>query len=457
MSEYRKRLIDPLLAELLSELPAIMLVGPRATGKTTSAIRHAKSTVRLDRPAEAAAMRADADAALRGLREPILLDEWQAVPEVLGAVKRAVDVDGRPGRFLLTGSVRAALDAATWPGTGRVVRVAMYPLTVGERLARPVRPLVDRVAAGEELFPATDTPDLRGYIDLALRGGFPEASLDLTERARAWWLEGYVDQLLTRDALTVDRGRDPARLRRYFEAYTLNSAGLADHKTIYDAAGINRKTALAYERLLQNLMVVDHRPAWTSNRLKRLTRTPKRYLIDSSLLGGTFGVDTSAVLRDGDLLGRLLDTFVTAQLRAEATVAETRPRLYHARQEQGCHEIDVVAELGGQRVVAIEIKSSSAPTMGDARHLRWFRDQLAYLSIHRRGGTSHRPRFLPPRRWNLCCPDFHAVGLTALPPDQVSRDQRQIDVKRTRPDSEPPIKRKSCTRQGGVRAISHRR
>ena len=377
MSEYRKRLIDPLLAKLLSELPAIMLVGPRATGKTTSAIRHAKSTVRLDRPAEAAAMRADADAALRGLREPILLDEWQAVPEVLGAVKRAVDVDGRPGRFLLTGSVRAALDAATWPGTGRVVRVAMYPLTVGERLARPVRPLVDRVAAGEELFPATDTPDLRGYIDLALRGGFPEASLDLTERARAWWLEGYVDQLLTRDALTVDSGRDPARLRRYFEAYALNSAGLADHKTIYDAAGINRKTALAYERLLQNLMVVDHLPAWTSNRLKRLTRTPKRYLIDSSLLGGTFGVDTSAVLRDGDLLGRLLDTFVTAQLRAEATVAETRPRLYHARQEQGRHEIDVVVELGGQRVVAIEIKSSSAPTMGDARHLQWFRDQLA--------------------------------------------------------------------------------
>lgn len=322
-------------------------------------------------------MRADADAALRGLREPILLDEWQAVPEVLGAVKRAVDVDGRPGRFLLTGSVRAALDAATWPGTGRVVRVAMYPLTVGERLARPVRPLVDRVAAGEELFPATDTPDLRGYIDLALRGGFPEASLDLTERARAWWLEGYVDQLLTRDALTVDGGRDPARLRRYFEAYALNSAGLADHKTIYDAAGINRKTALAYERLLQNLMVVDHRPAWTSNRLKRLTRAPKRYLIDSSLLGGTLGVDTSAVLRDGDLLGRILDTFVTAQLRAEATVAETRPRLYHARQEQGRHEIDVVVELGGQRVVAIEIKSSSAPTMGDARHLQWFRDQLA--------------------------------------------------------------------------------
>ena len=376
MSEYRKRLVDPLLSELLSELPAIMLVGPRATGKTTTAARHAETLIRIDRPAEAAAFRADADAALRGLTEPILLDEWQAVPEVLGAVKRAVDTDSRPGRFLLTGSVRADLDAATWPGTGRVVRVAMYPLTVGEQHSRPARPLVNRALAGEELIAADDTPDLRGYVELALRGGFPEASLDSTERARDWWLEGYVDQLLTRDALTVDGGRDPARLRRYFEAYALNSAGLADHKTIYDAAGINHRTALAYEQLLQNLMVVDHLPAWTSNRLKRLTRAPKRYLIDPSLLGGTLGVDANAVLRDGDLLGRLLDTFVTAQLRAEAAATDTRSRLYHARQEQGRHEIDVIVELGGQRVVAIEVKASSAPSPSDARHLRWLRNEL---------------------------------------------------------------------------------
>lgn len=76
MSEYRERLVDPLLSDLLSNLPAIMLVGPRATGKTTTVVRHAKSTVRLDRPAEAVGMRANADAALRGLQEPIRSDEW---------------------------------------------------------------------------------------------------------------------------------------------------------------------------------------------------------------------------------------------------------------------------------------------------------------------------------------------------------------------------------------------
>ena len=234
MSEYRERLGDSLLSELLSRLPAVMLVGPRAAGKTTTAVRHAASIVRLDRTAEAVV--SSADAALRGVAEPVLLDEWQAVPEVLDAVKRAVETDSRPGRYLPAGSVRADPTAATWPGTGRVVRVVMFPLTVAKgRPERMTLPLVDRIVAGEELHAVSDTADLRGYVDLALRGGFPEAVLDLTEHARTRWLEGHVDRLLTRDTLTIDGGRDPARLRHCLEAYVLNFAGLVDHKTICDA------------------------------------------------------------------------------------------------------------------------------------------------------------------------------------------------------------------------------
>ena len=377
MNAYRPRLIDPLLAELLSELPALLVMGPRATGKTTTAARYAARVVRLDRADEAAAFRANPDAALRDLPEPVLLDEWQAVPGVLGAVKRAVDSDSRPGRYLLTGSVRADIDTETWPGTGRVVRLAMYPLTVAEQTGNVVQPLVDRLVAGEKLAPASDTPDLRGYIDLALQGGFPEAALALSGRVRERWLESYVEQLLTRDALTLNGSRDPTRLGRYFEAYALNSAGLAEHKTLYDAAGINRKTALAYERLLRNLMVVDELPAWTSNRLKRLVLSPKRYLIDSALLCGALGIDAATVMRDGKLMVRLLETFVTAQFRAEATVATARPRLYHLRSERGRIETDIVAELRGQRIIGIEVKASSAPSGEDARHLAWLRDNLS--------------------------------------------------------------------------------
>lgn len=376
---YLGRLVDEVIVRLLEELPALLLTGPRATGKTTTASRHARTIVRLDREAEAVAFRADPDAALRGLDEPVLLDEWQAAPEVLGAVKRAIDDDPRPGRYLITGSARADLDAQTWPGTGRVVRVPMFGLTVRELAERSTRSaFLDRVADdGAEAFVVPpDTPDLRGYLELALRSGFPEPALHMSPEPRGRWIESYVDQSVTRDAELIDGGRDPVRLRRYFEALALNTSEIVEDKTLYDAAGINRRTAIAYEDLLRNLLVLDVVPAWTSNRLKRLIRSPKRYLVDPALATGVLRVDEDAVLRDGDLLGRVLDTFVAAQLRAELPVCASLPRLYHLRQESGRHEIDLVAELGAGRVIALEVKADAAPRAGAAKHLLWLRDQL---------------------------------------------------------------------------------
>jgi uncharacterized protein len=377
MPSYVARLVDPLIVRLLEELPALFIVGPRATGKTTTAARYAGTIVRLDREAEAVAFRADPDAALRGLREPVLLDEWQVVPGVLGAVKRAIDTSPAPGRFLVTGSVRSDLEAELWPGTGRLTRVPMYGMTRREQLGDFRGPaFLDRVRRGDVVQPASDTPDLRGYVELIQRSGFPEAALRLSEAARQRWLESYLDQLLTRDVAQVDVGRDPARLRRYFEAYALNTAGVVEDKAIYDTAGIDRKTAVAYEALLTNLLVVESLPAWTTNRLKRLVMSPKRHVIDAALAASILRLDVNGILRNGDLLGRLLETFVVSQLRAEIVVSESRPRLYHLRQEQGRFEVDVLGELSGSHVVGIEVKASAAPTGSDARHLVGLRDRL---------------------------------------------------------------------------------
>ena len=264
MEKYLPRSVDSKLARMLAGLPALMILGPRAVGKTTTAVRHASHVMYLNRPRLADAVRADVDTALEGLPEPVLLDEWQEVPDLLGAVKRSVDADLRPGRYLLTGSVHAHLKTKVWPGTGRVVPVAMYPMTVAEMMGRTTRPLLDRLLAGERPAPSPDSPDLRGYVELALRGGFPP----------------------------------------------------------------------------------------------------------------TLGIDAAAVLRDSDLLGRLLDTFVAAQLRSESVVAESRPRLYHLRTHQGRHEVDIVAELRGRRIVGIEITANSSHLKEAARSLAWLRDHF---------------------------------------------------------------------------------
>jgi len=386
---YQPRMVDELLLELMADFPAVVITGPRATGKTTTAARLARSLVRLDRNVEAEAFRADPDSALARKAEPVLLDEWQAVPEVLGAVKRAVDRDPRPGRFLITGSVRAGLSADTWPGTGRVLTVPMYGLTVAESHGRlGKRPVLDVLADdGAAALPSpVNPPDLAGYLDIALASGYPEPLLLRPARSAARWLESYVEQLITRDAPELERGRDPDRLRRYFEALTLNTAGFVEQTTLAEAAGVDKRTATAYEQLLRNLLVVHALPAWSTNRLKRLVRGPKRHLTDVALLTGAVGLDSSAVLADGGLLGRVLETFVLAQLRAELPVCRTRPRLYHLRQEQGRREVDIVAELGGQRIIGIEVKTG-APTAADARHLAWLRDEygdsfLAGVVLH---------------------------------------------------------------------------
>lgn len=213
---------------------AILVVGPRATGKTATALRYCCSVARLAQLREAAAFQADPDVALGALPPPVLLDERRAIPEVLGAVKRAVDEDPRPGRFLLTGSVRADLGVATWPGTGRVVRIPMYGLTMRELSGQSAgSSFIARLGASPrpDFSPIGSPPDLAGYVEIALAGGFPEPLVGSAVPERTLWLESYRDQLLTRDAASAS-GRDPARMRRYFEALALSSAGLAAHNTV---------------------------------------------------------------------------------------------------------------------------------------------------------------------------------------------------------------------------------
>jgi len=383
--DYQARLVDPLVTELLAELPAISLLGPRASGKTTTARRQAATVISLDQPGVRPVFRTDPDAALRGLAEPVLLDEWQEAPEVLGAVKRSVDADPRPGRFVLTGSVRADLDSQSWPGTGRLIHIHMTGLTMREKLgALSGGAFVDRIVhegASALTVPST-SPDIRDYVGMALAGAFPEPALRLSERARRRWYDGYVQQLLTRDATEAEPGRDPVRLRRYFEAVALNTAGTADQTTLIQAAGIDRKTGVAYEHLLSNLYVLDIVPAWFTNRLKRLGQLPKRYLIDAALALTQSGADATSVLLDSDMLGRIIDTFVAAQLRAELPISDLSPRMYHLRQDGGRREVDILIELAGHRVIAVEVKAGSNPAPSSSRHLQWLRDELGERFVH---------------------------------------------------------------------------
>ena len=139
----------------------------------------------------------------------------------------------------------------------------------------------------------------------------------------------------------------------------------------------------------------------------RLVKGAKRYLIEPALLGPLLGVNVNGVIRNGDMLGRVVDTFVLSQLRPELEVSTIAPRLFHVRRDDGGHEIDLVAEAPDGRVVAIEIKSSAAPTVADARNLRWLQESLGSAFVT--GIVFHTG----PRAFKLA-PDIHALPIAAL-------------------------------------------
>jgi len=172
--------------------------------------------------------------------------------------------------------------------------------------------------------------DIGDYVDLALVSGYPQAALTLQGLGRAAWLSSYVDQLVLRDVAALGT-RNPSLLRRYVEALALNTAGVVTQATLLHASGINRATAATYEHDLSRTFALDIVQPRHSNRFNRLVKLPKRYLTDAALVAAVLGLNRSTLLGDGDLLGRMVDTFVAAQRCIQAGLGMPPLRLRHLR------------------------------------------------------------------------------------------------------------------------------
>ncbi|HET6508434.1 MAG TPA: ATP-binding protein [Baekduia sp.] len=373
------RRLAPLVAEGIDDARIVFLAGARQVGKTTL-IRHLTRAdgdrpmleLSLDDTATREAASADPAGFVAGFGGPTFIDEIQRVPELLLELKRAVDADVVPGRFVITGSAnvlasKRILDALP----GRIDRFTLWPLAQAEIEGGAVN-LVDALFAAAPP-PVDHAPvGLAEHAERIVAGGFPEARLRAPGRSRSRWFDGYVSGSLERDLVEladVRRAEDAEQLLRLLAA---QSANLFKAEPIGDKLGMDRKTVRSYVGLLGQMHLIHQLPGWRPGLGARESTTPKSYISDVGLLCHLLGADARRLLTDDQVKGKALETFVVNELLKQATWAETEARAYHYQRRD--EDVDLVLEDRAGAVVGVEVKAAATITARDWRWLAKLRD-----------------------------------------------------------------------------------
>ena len=388
---YARRILDDELDDLFPQLSAIAIDGPKAVGKTTTAEQRVDGLLRLDARANRESIQADPEL-VRTRPRPLLIDEWQKVPEVWDVVRRAVDEDRSGGQYLLVGSAAPAPGATAHSGAGRIGRLRMRPMTLSERgVAEPTVSLRHLLSGGREPLDGSCSLRLADYTEEILASGFPGLR-GLTPRALRFQLDSYLRNAVDRDV--PEQGlavRKPESMLAWLRAYAAATSSTASYSRLLDAATPGqddkpaRSTSIAYRDVLTQLWLLDPVPAWapSGNPLARLGQAPQHHLADPALAARLLGLNAEALLdgngtpvgpQAGTMLGHLFQSLATLCIRVPAQAAEAS--VGHLRTRNGDHEVDLVVVRDDGKVLAIEVKLATTVDDRDTTHLHWLAGHL---------------------------------------------------------------------------------
>ena len=371
---YLPRIVDAELTELLGATGAVLVEGPKGSGKTATAMQAAKSEVLLDVDENARRTIGVDPAAVLDGDTPRLIDEWQLEPAVWNHVRRAVDRRAVPGQFILTGSAVPADDITRHTGAGRFARLRMRPLSLYE-LGRStgemsLRRLMD---GAEQRAKRSDLP-ITSLAELVCAGGWPGNignALPRILRAN----RAYLDEVRRTDVSTVSgKTRDPIKVGRLLRSLARNVATPVALSKLAAEVGddgrpLKTDTVAAYLDALERLMVVEHQPAWSPHLRSRtvLRAMPVRHFVDPSLAVAALRATPARLTADLELLGLLFESMVIRDLRVYAQAADAE--VYHYREKEGL-EVDAVVEAADGRWAAFEIKLGERWVESGAKSLR---------------------------------------------------------------------------------------
>jgi len=378
----RHRFAQSIVEDTLADTPITVIQGARQVGKSTLtrqvlAHRDAK-LVSLDVAAVFNAAKADPDAFVRQTSGLLGVDEVQRVPELVRAMKDAVEEDRRPGRFLITGSA----NLLELPGTqeslaGRAETVPLYGLSRGEVVGKQ-EDFVDLLMAGDAHTLSKRHSSMRrnDYLEILCAGSYPEP-MSRAGRRRNAWFDNYLGRIVSRDARDVSRLAHLDRLPALIRLLAANNAGELVKARIATDSGIPETSVTSYVDLLQTLYLIHQVPAWGNNLTGRVTGRPKVALLDTGLAARLNNVSPAAMAPGvvSDAAGGLFEAFAAGELRRQLVWSEAAPGLFHFRARTGI-EVDLVLEDGDRNVAGIEVKAATTVTAADFRGLAFLRDKL---------------------------------------------------------------------------------
>jgi len=371
------RKVRSVVVEALGYSRVVFLQGARQVGKSTLAQQvfigeRSGSTATLDDQVTREAAAADPDGFIAGLPAPAVIDEVQLVPDLLYAIKRVVDDDPGPGRFLLTGSANVLTAPKVSESlAGRVRRVDLLPLAQAE-IRGAEGNFVDTAFSGKPPW-VTDAPIGReAFAELVARGGYP-AVYRLGERQRRAWYRDYARSIVERDLRDIASAQKLVEMPKLLRLLASNSAKLLDFKKLARSLEISDKTVGAYVELLRTVFLVHVVPSWRPGLRARELHAPKIYLADTGLLAQQLGVDQARLSADDQVTGYALETFCGMEILKHLGWAGLDVTLRHYRSQYD--EIDIVLESQSGDLAAVEVKARASVRERDWRVMADMRDR----------------------------------------------------------------------------------